>query len=489
MEDLKERVVRGGLARIAAQAATLLIRLGSMVVLARLLEPRDFGLVAMVGAVTGVFNLLRDAGLSRATIQRGDVTEEQLSTLFWINVLLGLLLAMAFLALAPVLVTFYREPRLFWVTAVLGVGFFLNGLGVQHSALLQRQMRFTTGAAIDIAALLASTAVGILLAWRGFGYWALVAGPLVSPAVSSAGAWLAVAWIPRRPRRGAGILSMLRFGGNVTLNSLLVYVAYNLDKVLLGRFAGADVLGIYGRAYQLANLPVENLNGAIGSVAFSALSRLQGDPARLRSYFLKGYGLVLAITVPMTIGCAVLADDVVLVALGARWAPVSPLLRLLAPTILVFALINPTSWLMLSSGLAGRSLRMAMVIAPLVILSYVVGLPYGATGVALAFSATMVLLTIPVTIWSVYGTAVSTRDILGAAARPLVAGLAAMVATLLARPFLAAVGSPLLRLAIGGCLLCAVHGWVLLYAMGQKALYADILRGSRRSSAGAAQVP
>ena len=206
------------------------------------------------------------------------MTDEQLSTLFWINVALGLALTLAFAALAPALVAFYREPRLLWITPVLGLGFFLNGLGVQHSALIQRHLRFGAGAAIDIAALVASTAVGILMAWRGFGYWALVGSSLVNPTVSSLGSWLVAGWLPGRPRRGVGILSMVRFGGTVTLNSLLVYVAYNLDKVLLGRFAGADALGIYGRGYQLVSIPTDNLNGAVGSVAFSALSRLQGSP-------------------------------------------------------------------------------------------------------------------------------------------------------------------------------------------------------------------
>lgn len=487
MQDIKQRVLRGGLAKIGAQATTFTIRIASMVVMARLLDPAEFGLVAMVGAVTGVFNVLRDAGLSRATIQRESVTDEQLSTLFWMNVALGLALTVAFAALAPAMVAFYREPRLFWITAALGLGFFLNGVGVQHSALIQRHMRFTAGAAIDIAALVASTAVGILMAWRGLGYWALVGSSLVNPTVSSVGAWLVAGWIPGRPRRGVGILSMVRFGGTVTVNSLLVYVAYNLDKVLLGRFAGADALGIYGRGYQLVSIPIDNLNGAVGGVAFSALSRVQGDPARFRNYFLKGYTLVLTLTLPITIGCAVFAGDIVLVALGAKWLRVVPLLQLLAPTILVFALINPMSWLMLAHDMAGRSLRIAMVIAPLVILAYVLGLPYGATGVALAFSATMVLLAVPVTMWSVHATPVSMRDIVSVVRRPLLSGVAATAAALLAWPLLAKVGPALPRLLVESALLFAVYAWTLLDVMGQRAFYVDLFRTmTSRASTGTA---
>jgi PST family polysaccharide transporter len=487
VKDLKQSVLRGGFAKSLSQVASSGIRIGSLVIMARLLEPGEFGLVAMVGAVTGVFNLLRDAGLSMATIQRATITDEQISTLFWINALLGVILTLACVAIAPFLVAFYHEPRLFWVTVALGAGFLFNSVGVQHSALLQRQMRFGSIAVIETVSLLVSTVAGIVMASTGFGYWALVGMALIVPAGNSVGVWLATAWVPGRPRRGVGVLSMMRFGGTVTLNMLVVYVAYNLDKVLLGRVRGADVLGIYGRAYQLVSIPTENFNGAVGSVAFSALSRLQHDPVRFRSYFLKGYSLVLAVTVPVTIACAVLANDIVLVALGPKWAAVAPLLRLLAPTILVFSVINPLSWLMLSNNLAGRSLRIALVIAPLVIAAYLVGLPRGASGVAFWFSAMMVLLAVPVSLWCVQGTVVAPRDLLEVASRPFLSGIAALMASFLAGPFIAQLPSPVLRLVTGGGLLVILYGWVLLYVMGQKGFYLDLFQRltSRSSSDGA----
>src|SRR5262245_22435341 len=174
MEDLKERTIRGGFAKVCAQAATFLLRVGSLMVLARLLEPKDFGLVGMVTALTGILNLFRDFGLSTATVQRVNVTEEQISTLFWINVLVGAILGLLAVMIAPAVVVFYHEPRLFGVTAVLATGFLFNAAGVQHSALLQRHMRFTALATIDIISLAVSTVVGIGLAVCGYGYWALV---------------------------------------------------------------------------------------------------------------------------------------------------------------------------------------------------------------------------------------------------------------------------------------------------------------------------
>ena len=141
----------------------------------------------------------------------------------------------------------------------------------------------------------------------GYGYWALVAGLIATSAMNTAGCWLSTGWVPGRPRSGVEIWPMLCFGGTVTLNGIVVYIAYNMEKVILGRFWGADVLGIYTRAVQLIGLPVNTINATVGGVFFSTLSRLQDDPIRFRSFFLKGYTLVMAVTVPPTLFCALFA--------------------------------------------------------------------------------------------------------------------------------------------------------------------------------------
>jgi len=275
---------------------------------------------------------------------------------------------------------------------------------------------------------------------------------------------------------------MIRFGGTATLISLVAYIAYNLEKVLLGRFWGAEALGIYGRAYQLINIPTENLNSASGGVAFAALSRLQDDPNRFKNYFLKGYSVVLALTLPITIACALFANDMILIILGPKWKEAIPIFQLLTPTILVFALINPMWWLLSSMGLLGRSLKIALVIAPLVIAAYVIGLPYGPTGVALAYSTVMTLWLVPHIAWCIHGTMISSRDILKATSQPF---LSAIVATALAFAAQILYGeslSPFPRLILGGGVLLASYLWMLLYVMGQKAFYLDLLQGLRKHS-------
>ncbi len=482
MKDLKERVVRGGLAKVCAQGANFALRIGSLMVLARLLDPKDFGLVGMVTAFTGILNLFRDFGLSAASVQRASVTDEQISTLFWINILVGVVLALLLAAMAPVVVTFYHEPHLLGVTLVLATAFLFNAAGVQHSALLQRQMRFTALATIETISWVVSTSVGISMAVAGFGYWSLVAAAVSLPLVTTLGLWFTTGWIPGKPRTNVGLHSMMRFGGAVTLNSVVVYIAYNLEKVLLGRFWGADAVGLYGRAYQLINMPTDNLNSAVGEVAFSALSRVQNDPGRLKNYFLKGYSLVLALTVPITIAVALFAPDLIFVLLGPKWKDVAEIFRLLSPTILIFALINPLGWLLFSLGMVGRSLKVALVLAPVMIGGYVMGLPYGPKGVAFAYSAAMTLWVVPHIAWGVHGTAVSLRDIVRVASRPLVSGIVAAALAFGVQFFFGQSMSHLPRLMLGATILIGTYVGMLFYVMGQKALYVDLIRGMKKRS-------
>src|SRR5260370_9665404 len=224
MKNLKERAIRGGFARVCAQAVFFALRIGALMILARLLDPKDFGLVGMVTAFSGVLNLFRDFGLSTVTVQRMDVTNEQISTLFWINIMVGAAFMFVLALMAPAVTAFYNEPRLFWVTIVLASGFLINAAGVQHSALLQRQMRFTALAVIQIVSLVVSTTLGIGAAIAGYGYWALVVMTVTLPLFSSIGFWLTTAWIPGMPRKGVGIRPMIRFWGTVTLIMLIVYI-------------------------------------------------------------------------------------------------------------------------------------------------------------------------------------------------------------------------------------------------------------------------
>lgn len=475
--DFKGRTARGALASLIGQGANFALRMGSLMILARLLSPRDFGLTAMATAVTGFLILFQDAGLSTAAIQSPSLTREQSSMLFWINLALGACLTLFCVALAPFLAAFYHEPRVQGLTVVMATGFLFNGATAQHRAMLYRQMRITALAVSDFSATALSIALGITMATLGYGYWSLAAIAVFPSVVGLFAAWALTGWIPGLPRRGTRVLSMLKYGGLLMTINGLVYFAYNMDKVLLGRFYGAQALGFYGRAYTLVNIPIANLNSAVAAVSFPALSRLQGEPQRFRGCFLKGYTLLLTLTLPITVACGLFGEDIIRVFLGPKWMDAVPVFRLLAPTILVFALINPTGILLNALGRLTQSLRNLLLITPVVILGYAIGLPYGPVGVASGFSASMLLLTVPVILWAIKGSPVSPGDIWSAIRPPFYSVLVAAGAALLAALPASHVHFALLRLFLINCVLFGVYAGMLFFVMGQKELYLSVLTG------------
>jgi len=474
--DLKQRSVRGGVVAVLAQGLTFVLQTGSTIVLARLLSPEDFGLLGMVVAMTGFLTLFRDAGLGLASVQREILTREQASTLFWINAAVGAALTLLAVAMAPLLVVFYKDPRLLAVTIASAAAFLFSGLAVQHRALLNRAMRFATMAKIDVLALAGGASIAVSMAALGCGYWALVGMAVGIPVITAAAVWIAMPWLPGRPARATGVRSMLHVGGAVTLNSLVVYLAYNTEKILLGRFWGAEALGLYGRAYQLATLPVQQLNASMSNVAYPALSRAQGDAERVRRAFLEGYSVVVSMTIPVTIGCAVFAEEIVRVMLGAKWVGAAEVLRLLAPAVLGFALVNPFGWFLQATGRVRRSLNMAFLIAAVVILGILAGLRHGPTGVALGYSTAMVLLVVPCVAWAIHGTGMTAGDYWDALKRPLVSGAMAGAAGLHFKFTCEAVLVPIPLLILGLTLMAGVYVLALLVVMGQKNRYADLMR-------------
>lgn len=474
--ELKRRSVRGGAAIVLNQAVVMGLQILTTVILARLLSPADYGLQAMVLTLTGFFSLFRDAGLSVASVQRQELDHEQISTLFWINLALGSSLMVLVACAAPFLAAFYKDPRLLWITLASASIFFIYSLSIQHRALMDRAMRITTSVKIDILSVTIGAVVAIGMAALGFGYWALICQNISLPLVGTIAVWIAMPWMPGKPRWTAELRSMVRFGSTVTLNSFVVYLAYNAEKILLGRYWGSAPLGLYGRAYQLTNLPVQQLTNSMGSVAFPMLSRLQNDPERMRRSYLKSHSLVVSLTVPVVISCALFADEIIRLMLGPKWDGAAPILRYLAPTMLVFALVNPFSWLLRATGRVGRSLKIALLICPVVILGVAAGLHWGPTGVALGYSIAMTLLFVPLVAWAKHDTGITTSDYFSSVKQPLVAGVLGGAAGWLVGDLNHGFLNPVLLLAAELTISFSVYGLVLLFVMGQKAMYMDLIR-------------
>lgn len=384
--DLRKHSVRGGALTLTSQGTQFVLSTVSTVVLARLLTPADFGLVAMVTAITGLAMGFADLGLSEATIQSQTVTHDQVTNLFWINAGIGLGLTLVIAGLAPVLAWFYRQPRLIGITLWSSLNFLVGGLTVQHGALLKRQMRFLALVIRDTASMVSGVAAGVITAWQGGGYWAIVVGPLTTNFTRMALSWLMVTWLPGLPKRRAKVGSMVVFGGNVAAS----YVIYNLnrssDAVLIGWYWGAGPLGLYSRAYNLLMLPLRQVNVPATNVAVPAFSRLQNDAERFARYYLRVANLTVWITTPAIGFLFVAARPVILLVLGRQWGGAAPVFQFLAIAGLAQLLFDSTLWLFISKGESARLLKLLLVISPIIVGSFAIGLPFGIKGVALCGS-------------------------------------------------------------------------------------------------------
>jgi O-antigen/teichoic acid export membrane protein len=388
--DLRGRSVRGGMQTLTSQGTQFAIQTVATVVLARLLTPADFGLVAMVSTLTGLGQAFADLGLSEATIQRKEISHDQVSALFWINVAIGLGLMLITAALAPAFARFYRDPRLTNITLVVSLTFLVGGLRVQPDAILRRQMRFFALAIRDIASWAIAVPVAITIAWRGGSYWALVALPLTLNSIQMLVSWVLVKWRPSLPRRDAEVGSMISFGGKVAASYLVITLNRSADNVLVGKYLGAGPLGLYSKAYNLLMLPVRQLSVPVASVTVPAFSRIQGDRVRFARFYLRSVNLMMWISAPIFAYLVVAAEPVIVLVLGNQWRAAAPVFQILVISALGQLLLDSTLTLFISRGQSDRLLKILLIIFPVIIGSYLIGLPFGIKGVALSGSIVLV---------------------------------------------------------------------------------------------------
>lgn len=479
---LRYSSVRGGVAKLASQIINFTIRMSFIAILSRLIDPTDFGLFTMAVVFIGIFEIFATGGFSQAAVQNRNVSQEQLSYLFLYNFLVSLSVAALCYVASIFMASFYHDPRISTLVLALVPGFMLTSLGAIPVTLLQRQMRFIELAAIDVASAVISSSLGIALAMAGYGYWALVASAVAWPATNSIGAWIISGWVPTLSKRPSGVGGMVKMGATVILNNIVIYFAYNTEKMLLGRFWGPEVLGLYGRANQLSVLPGAQLNQAIGPVAFSALARMQDNPDRLRRYFLDFFYLMNCVTAPLAAFFFFFAGEIIATLLGQRWDGAHEAFRLLAPSVLILGIINPPGWLLFALGLQRRSLLIALAIAPLCISAYFIGLPYGPNGVSAAYSAALAIWLIPHLVWCFHGTPITLRDIFRSVAPSFFAGAIGSAVAFVALQHLLVGSAPVLRLLAACAITAPLHFFILLVVFRQRHRFVELWADLRAES-------
>jgi PST family polysaccharide transporter len=319
---------------------------------------------------------------------------------------------------------------------VSAIGFIFGGLTVQHQALLNRQMRFTALAIIDITSMLVGTIVAIVLAWYGVGYWALVIMQLAIALSTTLGVWLVCHWRPSLPALDSGIGEMLTFGGNITGFSIINYFARNLDNVLIGRFWGAGELGLYSKAYQLLLLPINQINSPIAAVAIPALSRLVDSSERYTAAYVRIVEKVALLTIPIMLFMIGSSDWLVLLLLGPQWQEASGIFVLLGVAGLIQPVANSTGWLFISQGRSRDMFQWGLIGGTISIVSFLAGLRWGAIGVAASYSLLWTYLCLPLLFWFVGRTGpVKTGDFYRVLAPFVTASLLTLAALLLFRNY------------------------------------------------------
>jgi PST family polysaccharide transporter len=447
--------LRGGGVMMAAQAFRFMAQTASTMVFARLLTPHDFGYIAMVTAVTGFVALLQDANLSTVTVQRSQISNAQVSALFWINVALSVTVMLTVAALSPAIAWFYHEPRLVWITLAVAVTFLFGGLSVQHQALLKRNRQFKRLATADVVGMATGFGVGTLMAKNGFGYWALVGATFGSAMASCTVTWMVCRWRPALPTKTAGIPSMMAFGGKLTGFQVLTYFTRNFDNLVIGRVLGSVALGIYSKAYALLALPINQINTPLSSVVIPALSRLQNRPDEYAKFYLRALRTLSFFTLPLVVFSSIFAHDVVLVLLGSKWLPVAVIFQLLGPAALVGAVNVAPGWLCISLDKSRQQLVYGLISAPVCVIAFLVGVRWGAEGVAAGFSLTYTFLFWGFVRWATKDSPVRFSDVFAAFGLPLAASSAVGLTVWLWRWDLLSNIAPTLALAASAVLFAA----------------------------------
>ncbi len=384
---------RGAGATALSQAAQVATQIASVLILSRLLEPGDFGLLAMIAPVVGLLGMLQDFGLVQATVQKPGLRREEVNFLFWVNVAASSGMALVLVALSPLVAAFYGEPRVGPLTAAMALPMILGALGAQHLALLNRRMEFGRLALVTVAGAVATLGVAIAWALVSPSYWALFAGSLAGAALSTALAWGFSRWRPGRPRGAEGARDLLGFGAGITGFNFANFFARNLDNVLIGRVWGEAQLGFYDRAYKLLLFPLSQIANPLSRVMIPALSRMLEEPDRYRHAYLRVLNLSLLVSLPGVAFATAMADALIPFMLGEQWRPSAPIFTALGFAGLMQPLNNPTGWLFISQGRSTDFMWWGFVTAGIAITAFVAGLPWGALGVAVAYGISEYLKT------------------------------------------------------------------------------------------------
>lgn len=394
-EGLRRTAVRGAGAAVAGQMANFVVSIGSVVVLARLLLPADFGIVTMVTTFSLLFRSFGLNGFVELIIQRDEMTHALSSNIFWINLGIGTLLTAGFAGSGYLLALLYHTAAVTQVAEGLSLTIGISSLGYVHLGLLQRAMQFRTIAIVNFAGQVIYVVICIVLAMAGWHYWALVWGSVTQAAVVTAGIWVACRWTPSLPRRVAGTASSCKFALHVFSHFVSSYSTSNTDNLLVGWRFGAQELGFYKKAYDLFILPGTQLMSPLNAVVVSTLSRVNQDREQFCRYFLRAISVLALVGMGIGADFALVGQNLFRILLGPGWGEAGRIFALFGPGIGIMLLYNTHGWIHLSIGRPDRWFRWGLLECTFTIGLFLLALRWGPSGIALAWTTSFFLLMLP----------------------------------------------------------------------------------------------
>ncbi len=389
------RVTRGISWSAMSSVTTQASRAVTAIILARLLTPEEFGLAAIVLIFSGLALVFTDVALGAGLVQRSRITEQDRSTVFWTSCAIGGGLTVLGVALSWPVAGFFGEPDLQMLLAVFSLTFLVNGLATTQATLLQRALDFRSLEIRVIASTLVGMVTAVVVAAAGGGAWAIVAQSLASTTLSTLLLWSFSRWRPHRVFSTRSLRELGAFGLGIFGARVTWFVNQNVDTVLIGRFLGSGPLGLYAIAFNLILFPVSRIAQPIEAVMFPAMSRIQDEPERFARGWLRGSRLVMALALPAMLGMIVVAPEFVTVILGDKWESAVPVLQLLAMVGVMQAVQQFSALSLQARGRAATILVFTVIAFAANVIAFVVGLPFGITGVAAAYLVSTAVVFLP----------------------------------------------------------------------------------------------
>lgn len=417
-----------------AQFSRVGAQLVSAAVLTRFLAPSDYGLMAMAMTITNLAFLFRDIGATPAIIQRPALSDAIKSTVFWINLLLGLAVALALLAVAYPVAQFYGEPRLIGVIAALAMVFPVSGLGILHQALLERESRFDLLARAEVTGAVVGLLASIALALHGAGIWSLVAQMLIAAVLNSAIVLYVCPFRAARRFCKQELASLIDDSASFSLFRVVTYFERNVDSLIIGKLLGSALLGIYALAIKIMLLPVQNLALVVSRAIFPALCRQRASRAAMADLYLRAVGAVSLVTAPAMAGIFVLREQLVECLFGAHWLEVANLLTWLAPAGFIQALTTGTGVVFLALGETRLLLRLGMFGATLMVAAFLIGPRWGIEAVAMCYLVANMINLLPCFYLSLKKLDIGLRKAAKTVGLPLLASLLMVLVLIAAMP-------------------------------------------------------